>query len=272
MKSIYMKKAMEIGVPVAPTMFAYKENRTPEMLLEQIQSRGWKRFILKQSYAAYSIGVRKMDVEDCVANPQKLRDYFDEFPDCPEYVVQEFIEGFTRNWEVRCFWFNGEFLYAIGNRAAVSQAEGENVGIITEEDIPAHFLKRAKEIGKQALGALPQDGTLTCMRTDIGCSDSHIYDHSCQHWNEVDEFFFLNEIEQSASTYFARILKFDCIPTWANFYANKAKDFKEKMHKELPEAVLKSGYAITKSSTDTCSTADTLPACPSGFPVYNESD
>ena len=50
---------------------------------------------------------------------------------------QECIDGFTRNWETRVFWFNGEFLrlgtrgkctalaarYAIANKAAVSTEE-----------------------------------------------------------------------------------------------------------------------------------------------------
>merc|ERR1719191_24882 len=133
-----------------------------------------------------------MQVADCDADPQVLQDYFNEHADCPEYVVQEFIEGFSRNWEVRCFWFNGDFLYAIGNRAAFSTTEGEKVGIISEEEIPEEFLMRAKEIGKQALRALPQDDTLTCIRTDIGCSDTQIHDKDYQDWNDVSRTFFLN--------------------------------------------------------------------------------
>merc|ERR1719502_1093349 len=141
MKSHYMKKANDLGIPVAPTLYAGKDDRTPEDLLKRIQSRGWKTFLIKQSYSCGSIGLKKMQVADCEANIQILQDYFDEYADCPEYVVQEFIEGFSRNWEVRCFWFNGEFLYAIGNRAAFSTADGEKVGIICEEELPARFLK-----------------------------------------------------------------------------------------------------------------------------------
>merc|ERR1719482_2646661 len=110
----------------------------------------------------------KLSVQECQDKPQILQEYFDTHSECPEYVVQEFIEGFCRNWEVRCFWFNREFLYAIGNRAAFSTAEGEKVGIISQEEVPEDFLMRAKELGKKALEALPQDDTLTCIRTDIG--------------------------------------------------------------------------------------------------------
>merc|ERR1719316_2059374 len=144
-----MKRATELGMPVAPTIYAAKEERSPQALLNEIQARGWKTFLIKQSYSCGSIGLKKMRVADCEANPQILRDYFEEYADCPEYVVQEFIEGFSRNWEVRCFWFNGEFLYAMANRAAVSTAEGESVGIITGDDIPQDFLEEAKKIGKE---------------------------------------------------------------------------------------------------------------------------
>merc|ERR1719230_371994 len=177
-----MKKALDAGIPVAPTIFASKDSRSPDSLLQEIKARGWKAFIIKQSYSCGSIGFKKLQVSDCEANPSILEEYFTTWSECPEYVVQEFIEGFCRNWEVRCFWFNGEFLYAIANRAAVSQGEGEKVGVISEAEIPPEFLENAKRIGQDALKSLPQlttpdgqsIGMPTCIRTDIGCSDSPV--------------------------------------------------------------------------------------------------
>jgi len=231
LKSKYMKKAITAGVPVAPTIFAAKESRSPEGLLQEIRARGWKTFIVKQSYSCGSIGFKKLEVADCEANPKILEEYFESYPECPEYVVQEFVEGFCRNWEVRCFWFNGEFLYAMANRAAVSTAEGEKVGIITGSDIPEDFLEQAKKIGKEALKSLPEvTSDATCIRTDIGCSDSPIHDKDFAHWNNNNKTFFLNEIEYGGTTYFARALKFDCIPLWAKHYANKAQEIHDKMN------------------------------------------
>merc|ERR1719465_230553 len=126
---------------MAPTIFAIKGKRSPAKLLQEIKNRGWKTFVMKQSMMAFSLGFCKLKVEDCEKDPKILKDYFKEYPDCPEYVVQEAIDGFSRNWESRCFWFNGEFLYAIANRAAVSQSEGEKVGIIREAEIPPDFLE-----------------------------------------------------------------------------------------------------------------------------------
>jgi len=278
LKSKYMRKAIDAGVPVAPTIFAARDSRSPDGLLREIKTRGWKTFIIKQSYSCGSIGFKKLHVEECEAKPEILEAYFETYEECPEYVVQEFIEGFCRNWEVRCFWFNGEFLYAMANRAAVSTAEGEQVGIITGDDIPEDFLENAKRIGREALKALPQlttsDGQpigMTCIRTDIGCCDSPIHDRDYEHWNSAGRTFFLNEIEYGGTTYFARALKFDCIPLWAKLYATKAREIHDKM------ATAAGGKYLDKACTtiEGYPTTDSLgPVCmqPSDLSASSDSD
>merc|ERR1739844_69344 len=151
-----------------------------------------------------------------------------------EYIVQEGIDGFTRNWETRCMWFNGKFLYAIANKAAVSSRDGKE-HIVTGDDIPKEFLENAKRVGAQALKVLPQlktSGGRTVknimVRTDIGCSDSQMHDRDTT-WDPKKRTFFLNEIEPSSTTYFTRWLKFDTIPTWARLYAQKAREIYKHM-------------------------------------------
>ncbi|CAE8598339.1 unnamed protein product [Polarella glacialis] len=243
-KSRYMQACMDSGVPMAPTVYAFQGKRSPARLLNDIKIRGWKTFVMKQSMMAFSLGFCKLTVEECDKNPKILQDYFKDYPDCPEYVVQEAIEGFTRNWEVRCFWFNGEFLYAIANRAAVSTEDGKEV-IVTGDDIPTEFLENAKRIGREALKVLPQlttpDGQpvpMTLIRTDIGCSDSQIYDKD-YNWDPNSKTFFLNEIEYGGTTYFIRHLKADMIPKWAELYVAKSREIQQKMleGKALGESV-----------------------------------
>jgi len=240
MKSGYMGEAARLGVPMAPTVFAPKSSRTPEALLREIKSRGWLDFVMKQSYGFGSAGFKKLSVQECEEHPEILQEYFSEHAECPEYVVQEFIEGFCRNWEVRCFWFNGEFKYAIANRAAVSQKEGEKVGVIPEDEIPPEFLENAKRIGKMALGALPQLRTpsgqpigMTLIRTDVGCADSPVHDKDT-HWDPNAKTFFLNEIEYGGTTYFPRVLRFDAIPMYADLYASKALEIQGLMSSSKP--------------------------------------
>jgi len=239
-KSMYMTACKDAGVPMAPTVFAMKGARTPAALLDQIKERGWKVFVMKQSFMAFSLGFRKLTVEECEKNPKILEEYFDEFQDCPEYVVQEAIEGFVRNWETRCFWFNGEFLYAIANKAAVSAEDGKE-HIVTGDDIPPEFLENAKRIGREALKVLPQLKTptgetipMTLIRTDVGCSDSVVHDKDT-HWDPNEKTFFLNEIEYGGTTYFIRHLKFDSMPLWAKLFAEKSREIHAKMEDASPE-------------------------------------
>jgi hypothetical protein len=262
MKGTYMKKCMDVGVEVAPTIFAPKESRSASGLLREIEARGWSTFLLKQSYSCGSIGLAKLHLANCKENPSILEGYFEQYADCPEYIVQEFIEGFCRNWEVRCFWFNNEFLYAIANRAAFSTVAGETekVGIISGDEIPQEVLEHAKAIGKQALKSLPQLTTpgghpigMTCIRTDIGCADSPVEDKSYAHWNLRDRNYFLNEVEYGATTYFARSLKFDCIPMWAQLYVDKARE----IHKKMTDCLIKSDGHRPCCPWD-CPTTDSL--------------
>merc|ERR1712014_235730 len=175
-------------------------------------------------------------VEECEKDPSILKTYFKDYAKCPEYIVQEAIDGFTRNWETRCFWYNGEFQYAIANMAAVSTEDGAE-RIITGDDIPAEFLENAKKIGEQAIKVLPelkaptgQPVPMVLMRTDIGCSDSPIHDRDTK-WDPNGKTFFLNEIEPSSTTYFVRHLKFDCIPLYGRLYAETARRIYAEMQK-----------------------------------------
>jgi hypothetical protein len=233
-KSQYMRKCMAAGIPMAPTIFAPKASRSPEKLLKQIKERGWKQFVMKQSESGFCLGFLKLSVQAVENDPKVLKDYFEDYAQCPEFIVQEAIEGFTRNWETRCFWFNGKFLYAIANKAAVSTTDGKE-HIVTGSDIPTEFLENAKRIGQQAVKQVPNMKTArgqsvknVLLRTDIGCSDSAVYDRHTN-WDPTKRTFFLNEIEPSSTTYFVRWLKFDCIPMYAKLYAQKAREIYKQM-------------------------------------------
>jgi len=227
-KSKYMKACIDAGVRMAPTIFSFKGKRSAAQLLKQIKERGWQTFVMKQSESGFCLGFLKLSVENCEKDPSILANYFKEYAKCSEFIVQESIEGFTRNWETRCFWYNGEFLYAIANMAAVSTEDGAE-RIITGDDIPAEFLENAKKIGQEAIKALPelkvptgQTVPMILVRTDIGCSDSAMNDKNCADWDPNGKTFFLNEIEPSSTTYFTRHLKFDCLPLYGRLYAETA--------------------------------------------------
>jgi hypothetical protein len=211
---------------------------------------------MKQSESGFCLGFLKLSVEKCEKSPKILEEYFKDYAQCPEFIVQEAIEGFTRNWETRVFWFNGKFLYAIANMAGVSTKDGKEC-IITGDDIPKEFLDNAKRIGEQAIKVLPDMKTENgksvghvLVRTDIGCSDSQIHDRHTN-WDPKKRTFFLNEIEPSSTTYFVRWLKHDCIPTYGKLYAEKAREIYKAMGTKSPRKALKRPLKVMKAAMKT---------------------
>jgi len=233
-KSNYLSALIDAGVPVAPTVFAFKGSRSPGKLLQEIKERGWKKFVMKQSESGFCLGFCKLSVEECERKPNILAEYFKDYAHVPEYIVQECIDGFTRNWETRVTFFEGKFLYAIANMAAVSTQDGKEQ-IVTGDDIPKEFFENAKRIAEKAIKVLPNlkvaDGKWVkniMVRCDIGCSDSQIYDKDTK-WDPTKKTFFVNEIEPSSTTYFVRHLKFDSMPMWGRLYAQKAREIYKHM-------------------------------------------
>merc|ERR1719195_1796903 len=189
---------------------------------------------MKQSTSGFCLGFCKLSVAQCERKPKILEEYFRDYAHVSEFIVQECIDGFTRNWETRVTFFEGKFLYAIANKAAVSTKDGKEQ-IITGDDIPREFFENAKRIGEQAIKVLPNLKTAggksvknIMVRCDIGCSDSQIYDRDT-HWDPTKKTFFVNEIEPSSTTYFARWLKHDCIPVYGRLYAQKAREIYKHM-------------------------------------------
>merc|ERR1712226_1348495 len=81
------------------------------------------------------------------------------------------------------------------------------------------------------------------MRTDIGCSDSKLHDIDNK-WDPNKKTFFLNEIEPTSTTYFVRHLKFNCIPMYANLFAEKAREvYKEIQKGPVKKTVMKKAVA-----------------------------
>jgi len=233
-KSKYLRALIAAGVPVAPTIIADKRSRSPAKLLQEIMERGWRKFVMKQSESGFCLGFKKLSVQQCVKKPQILEEYFRDYAHVSEYIVQECIDGFTRNWETRLMFFNGEFQYAIANKAAVSTKDGKE-HIVTGDDIPSEFLENARRIGEQAIKVLPNLTTAggksvknIMTRVDIGCSDSQVYDRDTK-WDPTKKTFFVNEIEPSSTTYFVRWLKFDSVPLWGRLYAQKAREIYKHM-------------------------------------------
>jgi len=268
-KSNYLKALISADVPVAPTLFAFKGSRSAAKLLKDIKERGWKKFVMKQSTSGFCLGFCKLSVAECERKPKLLEEYFKDYAHIPEFIVQECIDGFTRNWETRVFFFNGKFQYAIANMAGVSTKDGKE-RIVTGDDIPREFFENAKRIGEQAVKVLPALKTAggksvdnVLVRVDIGCSDSQVYDKDFK-WDPSKKTFFVNEIEPSSTTYFVRWLKFDSMPMMGRLYASKAREIYKHMKAAGATAADRMKAKAAKGKATTTSRAAPKAKAPTG--------
>eukprot|EP00913_Durusdinium_trenchii_P034805 g32557.t1 len=204
-----MNACLKAGIPMAPTIFAYKGKRSPAKLLKEIKARGWKTFVMKQSMMAFSLGFCKLKVEECE------KDTNEPIPP-PDGRI---------HWPVALLLF--------------AQENHDRDALLPGDDIPEEFLENAKRIGKEALKVLPEltapSGELIPMmpgeaakHADAGtCPVVQVPSFAASqetNWDPEKRTFFLNEIEYGGTTYFIRHLKEDFVPKWAELYAEKARE------------------------------------------------
>ena len=74
-----MSVCKKAKVPMAPTIYCKKSTRSAQKLLDDMVSRGWKEFVIKLSFSAFSLGFMKCTVARCQKNPKVLEKYFEEY-------------------------------------------------------------------------------------------------------------------------------------------------------------------------------------------------
>ncbi|HIB77690.1 MAG TPA: hypothetical protein EYO58_08795 [Flavobacteriales bacterium] len=129
-KGSYLQQFAKSGIPIAPTILIRSKGTfgisRVKRIVKKIEKAGWDRFVIKPELGAGSFGFRNMSVEEIRRNPKKLLDYLIEhYKVFPGFILQQAMDGFTKFWELRLWWYNGKFAYAIANKAAVATGKDE---------------------------------------------------------------------------------------------------------------------------------------------------
>ena len=204
------------GIPVAPSIQVKKKlsDTGIKRLVNKLHKTGWNAVIAKPELSAWSIGIERIPMEEITFH--RMKAYFNEYRDYPRFIFQEALRGFAKKWEIRLFYFNGKFKYAIGNKAAIATGYDE----IVTPNPPAADLKRVVKIGNRIMKLFPKTTIRgkkiepSMVRMDFGCCLNNTL-------NSKD--YFLNEIENQAANYFARHVKFDMVPEYSKLYINTAE-------------------------------------------------
>ena len=151
-KHTYLEKMNKKKIPITPTITIKDLNY--QKLLGSIQRKGWKNFIIKPVGGTIAIGVETLCSDKCLKDPTILQNYFNEYKDIYNiFLIQEKITGFKKYGEIKMYWINGEYSYAVNTSAGTLNDDVEyNVSIVKNKKVLDECIK----IGKDTLSALPK--------------------------------------------------------------------------------------------------------------------
>jgi len=217
-KKKYLTKFKRAKIPINPTIFI-KSNVSIPKLLAQVGSYEWSDFIIKPIGGTTSYGVGIFKLDEVLGEPTKLMDYFTENGEIyNEFLVQPLIKGFKKHGEIKSYWINGEFSYAVN---ILDRGESNyKVEYVIDEEV----LNKCKEIGEKVIKVIPK---LRMMgKTTIPISTR--IDLTCCLENKPLKSmkFYVNEIEEGgiAGTYVNfKNVKYPAVEVLADSFVKKAR-------------------------------------------------
>ena len=191
-KKKYLTKFKKSGIPINPTIFV-KGSVTIPRLMAQISTYKWKKFIVKPIGGCEGHGCGFFTTKEVVEEPTKLMEYFIEHAQYyEEFLVQRLTDGFKKYGEVKSFWIDGSYRYAIVTKDIPpgSYVYPSIIKPMTDEKI----LTKCKEIGKKVNRSIPKlvfngkktDPVMT--RVDLVCClDNKPKSSLAYYLNEIEE-------------------------------------------------------------------------------------
>ena len=244
-KGDYLKYYEKKGVPIAPT-FLIKKERDAKKIILKAKKNGWKGFIVKPDYSFANIEISKYDFIDYDEETYITESYYSgnkKKPDVsetfytdingnnegniekelnkflnktkrfPGLVCQEKMHGFSKKWEIKSFWINGEYKYHIGIKASGDLwGESESFGNVSKKS-----MDQIKKIAKKVIFHYPKTKIKgkyvkpLFLRIDLGCCQGNTLDSTK---------YFLNEIEYAGCGTFTDVK--NVFHYWPEAYYKKA--------------------------------------------------
>ena len=216
-KKVYLTKLHKNNVLISPSIF-FKKNNKSSNLLNQIKKYKWDYFIIKPIGGTTDYGFQKFNMKEILKDPLPLQEYFLENNDYyNEYIVQQYISGFRKYGEIKMFWINKKFSYAVNT---IDRGEDDyQVKLIKNKKI----LEECKMIGQKAVDLVEPivvngvEIEPALLRTDFTC---------CLNNDETKKKYFLNEIEhEDAGSYINYdAVDYPYVPVMADTFVKKAEE------------------------------------------------
>lgn len=217
-KKKYLQHLNKKNIPISPTIFV-KDSVNCSKLISQIQNLKWTNFIIKPIGGTISLGFEKFKLDEILKDINILKKYFIENNEYyREYIVQELITGFITHGEIKTFWIDGKFSYAI----KVTEDHSNNLYKVSEI-VDKKVLDECIKIGNKVIESLPK---ISYNRKRVLPVMVRI-DLSCCHKNKKfsPSNYFVNEIESDiAGTYVNyKNIKYPVLDVLADAYVKKVR-------------------------------------------------
>ena len=187
-KKKYLTKFKKSGIPINPTIFVKGSVIIPK-LIAQISSYKWSKFIVKPVGGCEGHGCGFFTTKEIIEEPTLLMEYFIEHAEFyEEFLVQRLTEGFKKYGEVKSFWIDGSYRYAIVTKDITY---GESiVKPLTDKKImdvcKPLAVKTIKAIPKLVFNGKKTDPVMT--RIDfVCCIDNKPFKSLDYYLNEIEE-------------------------------------------------------------------------------------
>jgi len=221
-KDKYMNHMLKKKIPLTPSIIL--NNTNTDKLLKEIKNNNWKKFILKPIGSTSKEGFKLFILNKLLKNKKELDEYLEENKHYDKFIVQEFISGFGKFGEIRIYWINEEYSYAVNTKDVGSEYE-----MIVTPVKDKKKLEKCIEIGKNVIKNIPEiniNGKIVkpvMNRTDFAC---------CLNNEKISSNkYYLNEIEhQDAGTFtnipFNENIKYPIVTILADTFIKKAHELK----------------------------------------------
>jgi len=221
-KDKYMNHMMKNNIPITPSIIL--DNINTDLLIKKIKENNWKKFILKPIGSTSKEGFKLFSLSKILKNKKELDDYLKSNEYYDKFIVQEFISGFGKFGEIRMYWINGEYSYAVNTKDVGAEYE---MVVTTVKD--KKRLDKCIDIGKKVIENIPEikiKGKVVkpvMNRTDFAC---------CLGNKKISSYdYYLNEIEhQDAGTFtnmpFHENIKYPIATILADAFVKKAQELK----------------------------------------------
>jgi len=215
-KKKYLTKLHKNNVLISTSIF-YKKTNKLSNLLNQIKEYKWETFIIKPNGGTTTYGFKKFNIKNCFKDISILKNYFEENSIYNDFIIQEYITGFKTFGEIKMFWINNKYSYAVN---IIDRGEHNyQVKNIINNDV----LKKCKVIGEKVINLVPpiiinkKKVLPVLLRTDLTC---------CLNNNVKSKKYFLNEIEyQLCGSYINYSnIKYPYVPVMADAFVKKAQE------------------------------------------------